>query len=72
MNWTFEKVRRFYLYVGVVVGMGIASGIRMIIHDTMGLEGYVEFMKGHWIHMSPAWGIGMTVFWLAVLWKARR
>lgn len=72
MNWTFEKVRRFYLYVGVAIGFGLHTCLKIFVKDMMGLEGYQAYLSDHWIHMSPAWGLCATIGWLGLLWRARR
>ena len=72
MNWTFAKVRKFYVYVGIIIGIGFYASLRMFLTDMMGMERYIEYIRGHWIDMSPLWGLFATIFWIYIAWWARR
>ena len=72
MNWTFEKVRRFYLYVGIAIGFGLNSAVKMFLKDMMGLERYLAYVASHWWDLHPVWGIFCILGYLLLIARARR
>lgn len=39
-----------------VRGMGFTAALFMLIQDWMGLEGYIEYLRGAWINLP--WWVG--------------
>ena len=72
MNWTFEKVRRFYLYVGIFIGLGFHGSFHMFFEALLGLEDYLEFVEAHWFDRSIIWGLSGMAICIWVTWRARR
>lgn len=50
--------RRFTRY-GVMLGIVFSSSVHGILQDALGLEGYIQFVRNHWVTMH--WG-----FWFVI------
>ena len=41
---------------GIALGILLASSLSMFMQDWLGLEGYIEFCRNHWVNLH--WAIG--------------
>ncbi len=51
----YYAIRRSFFY-----GLGFAFGLDMLIQDWQGLEGYIAFVRRHWVDIHWAWGLGLA------------
>lgn len=57
--------------IAFFAGMAATSGGTMAQQDYLGLEGYIEHLRGAWITLSPWWGVAAVAFGLVLLLAAR-
>lgn len=44
-----------------IYGMAASSGYTMYQQDKMGLDAYIEYLKSHWVVLSPSIGLGISI-----------
>ena len=54
MDKVYMAMNRAYWY-----GFATYMGINMLIQDYMGLEGYIVFVREHWVNMH--WVVGLLI-----------
>ncbi len=66
-------MRRFIVGC-VLLGFGLSGAMYMFFMDSLGLEGYIAWLRDSWIDLSPWVGGTMTLVYLMVfalmLWLA--
>ena len=62
----YMALRRAWWY-----GMFFSIGFNMLIQDWMGLEGYIVFLREHWVDVHWVVGLSITAFalyaWIGLL-----
>jgi hypothetical protein len=46
-------------------GAGFYAAVNMIFQDVLGLSAYLRWVETHWIELSPAFGLGLSILILA-------
>lgn len=60
--WKFSVTAFFLFSIGISAG----AAIQMIHQDSLGLEGYITYLRENWIPLSPWVGVAALVFTLLV------
>lgn len=53
-NILFLALRRSFWY-----GFAFSTGVHMFVQDWHGQEGYIEFVRTHWVDLH--WGVGLLI-----------
>jgi hypothetical protein len=42
-------------------GLVLCSALHGVLQDWLGLEGYIQFCRDHWVHMSWMWWVPLII-----------
>ena len=57
----YRALKRSFVY-----GYLACAGMHMLIQDALGLEGYIQHVREHWINMPWVIGLGIVLIALAL------
>ena len=60
----------------VLYGVFWVACLLMFMQDYLGQEGYIQYCRDHWVHLSPWWGFGgaalsVYAFWYPLKFEAK-
>lgn len=60
------------VFLAFMAGWTVFGGLNVFFQDYLGLEGYISYVREHWIELNSIWGLLITASGFFLLYLANK